>query len=86
MNKITAVCKHCGSTFTLMSEKSHTNASVCDDCKTVIQREYQREHWKEARAKKRRERAWNNISEDIISASRQKITYGQYMAKRRLSK
>ena len=53
MNKIMVVCKHCGSTFTLMSEKSHTNASVCDDCKTVIQRE----HRKEARAKKRRIKA-----------------------------
>ena len=82
MNKITVICKHCGSTFTLMSEKSRTNASVCDDCKTVIQRE----HRKEARAKKRRERAWNNIPEDIIKARSQKITYGQYMAKRRLSK
>ena len=82
MNKITVVCKRCGSTFTLMSEKPHTNASVCDDCKTVIQRE----HRKEARARKRMERAWNNISEDIIKARSQKITYGQYMAKRRLSK
>ena len=45
----------------------------------------QREHRKEARAKKRRERAWNNISEDIVKARSQKITYGQYMAKRRLS-
>ena len=81
MNKITVVCKHCGSTFTLMSEKSHTNASVCDDCKTVIKRE----HRKESRAKKRREHAWNHISEDIAEASSQKITYGQYMAKRRLS-
>ena len=35
--------------------------------------------------KRRRERAWNNISEDIVKASSQKITYGQYMAKRRLS-
>lgn len=82
MNKITVVCKRCGSTFTLMSEKSHTNASVCDDCKTVIKCE----NGKKARAKKRRERAWNNISEDIIKARSQKITYGQYMAKRRLSK
>ena len=31
----------------------------------------------------RRERAWNNISEDIVKARSQKITYGQYMAKRR---
>ena len=82
MNKITVVCKRCGNKFTFMSEKSHTNASVCDDCKTVIKRE----HRKEARAKKHRERAWNNISEDIIKARSQKITYGQYMAKRRLSK
>lgn len=81
MNKITVVCKHCGSTFALMSEKSHTNASVCDDCKTVIKRE----HRKESRAKKRREHARNHISEDIAEASSQKITYGQYMAKRRLS-
>ena len=84
MNSFTVVCKHCSKSFIVHTSNKSTKMKVCPECRKSIQRKRDRENQIERKLSAKKY-SWNHIEEDAAAAEKNKISYGRYMASRRLS-
>ena len=84
MNSFTVTCKHCSKSFIVYTSNKSTKVKVCPECRKTIQRKRDRKNQIERKLSAKKY-SWNHIEEDAAAAGKNKMSYGKYMASRRLS-